>query len=574
MKKITRLFILSAFAGLFASCAGAPETVYLADYLKEGQAEKDAMPAIREALAVCRETNATKLVLPEGTLRIWPDLAYEKYQFISNNTESIKRIAFDLEGMDDFTVEGQNTLLLFTGFISPFSLEGCENVTVKDLSIDYTRTFHSEGIIEATGNGYLDIRFPEDYRCNITNGCLYFTDENRITYEFSNLLEFDTEKKEPAFLVCDYWLSKRTIPAEKLESNLIRIKRHDLKGTIGNTMVFGAAARYNPCFFISDCAGINIHNVNIWHCGGMGVIAQRSRDIELLDVEVVPSPGKGRIISITADATHFVNCAGYIRMIDCKFCNQKDDATNVHGLYMAIDEFLSPDKVVLKWRNSGQHGVDFLKPGMKVEIVNQKTIDTYCYAQVKAVEKLNDVATVVTFAEALPEGVERNMVVAADEEYPEVLIKGCYMSGNRARGLLIGSRAQMIIEDNYFHIPGAAILLEGDGNFWFEQAGVRDVIIRNNVFENGNYGYKTWGAACIAVGTRIPELENAERGYHRGLLIENNTFRVFDPRILNLFSVEDLTFRNNKIEMTDAYPYTYEETNPFVYHHCKNIVIE
>ena len=573
MKKITRLFILSVLACLFAaSCA--PKTVYLADYLKEGQAEKDAMSAIREALAVCRETNATKLVLPEGTLRIWPELAYEKYQFISNNTESIKRIAFDLEGMDDFTVEGQNTLLLFTGFVSPFSLEGCKNVTIKDLSIDYTRTFHSEGIIEATGKGYLDIRFPEDYRCNITNGCLYFTDENRITYEFSNLLEFDTEKKEPAFLVCDYWLSKRTIQAEKLENNLVRIKRHDLKGTIGNTMVFGAAARYNPCFFISDCAGINIHNVNIWHCGGMGVIAQRSRDIELLNVDVVPSPGKGRIISITADATHFVNCAGYIRMIDCKFCNQKDDATNVHGLYMAIDEFLSPEKVVLKWRNSGQHGVDFIEPGMKVEIVNQKTTDTYCYAQVKAVEKLNDVATVVTFTEALPEGVERNMVVAADEEYPEVLIKGCYMSGNRARGLLIGSRAQMIIEDNYFHIPGAAILLEGDGNFWFEQAGVRDVIIRNNVFENCNYGYTTWGAACIAVGTRIPELENAERGYHRGLLIENNTFRVFDPRILNLFSVEDLTFRNNKIEMTNDYPYTYEETNPFVYNHCKNIVIE
>ena len=574
MKKITRLFVLTVLACVFASCASAPKTVYLADYLKEGQAEKDAMPAIREALAACRETNATKLVLPEGTLRIWPELAYEKYQFISNNTESIKRIAFDLEGMDNFTVEGQNTLLLFTGFVSPFSLEGCKNVTIKDLSVDYTRTFHSEGIIEATGKGYLDIRFPEDYRCNITNGCLYFTDENRITYEFSNLLEFDTEKKEPAFLVCDYWLSKRTIQAEKLENNLVRIKRHDLKGTIGNTMVFGAAARYNPCFFISDCAGINIHNVNIWHCGGMGVIAQRSRDIELLNVDVVPSPGKGRIISITADATHFVNCAGYIRMIDCKFCNQKDDATNVHGLYMAIDEFLSPEKVVLKWRNSGQHGVDFIEPGMKVEIVNQKTTDTYCYAQVKAVEKLNDVATVVTFTEALPEGVERNMVVAADEEYPEVLIKGCYMSGNRARGLLIGSRAQMIIEDNYFHIPGAAILLEGDGNFWFEQAGVRDVIIRNNVFENCNYGYTTWGAACIAVGTRIPELDNAERGYHRGLLIENNTFRVFDPRILNLFSVEDLTFRNNKIEMTNDYPYTYEEQNPFVYHHCKNIVIE
>ena len=76
MKKTIRIFIFAALACLFASCASAPKTVYLADYLKEGMAEKDAMPAIREALAVCRETNATKLVLPEGTLRIWPDLAY------------------------------------------------------------------------------------------------------------------------------------------------------------------------------------------------------------------------------------------------------------------------------------------------------------------------------------------------------------------------------------------------------------------------------------------------------------------------------------------------------------------
>ena len=215
-----------------------------------------------------------------------------------------------------------------------------------------------------------------------------------------------------------------------------------------------------------------------------------------------------------------------------------------------------------------------MEPGMKVEIVDQSTTVTYCYAVIKEVERLNKIETVVTFEEDLPEGIQKNMVVAADEEYPECLIKGCYMAGNRARGLLLGSRGQMIIEDCYFHIPGAAILFEGDGNFWFEQAGVRDVIIRNNVFENCNYGYSTWGAACIAVGTRIPNLENATEGYHRGILIENNTFRVFDPRILNLFSVEDLTFRNNTIEMTNDYPYGRKGTENFVYHHCNNIVIE
>lgn len=567
-----RFFLLAACVAAIISC-DSPRTVYLADYLSEGQAGTDAMPAIHDALEACRKTGASKLVLPEGTIRIRPDMAYEKYQFISNNDESLKRIAFNLEGMDNFTVEGHGTKLLFTGFVSPFSMEGCKNIRIENLSVDFTRTFHSEGIIEAAGDGYLDIRFPDDYRCNVNDGELYFSDDEGTTYYFSNLLEFDTEKKEPAWLAPDYWLYKRTIDAERLDGNLIRIKRHDLKGTVGNTMIFGASSRNNPGFFISDCKGVTLDHINIWHCCGMGVIAQRSRDIELKNVEVVPSPGSGRIVSITADATHFVNCAGYIRMIGCKFCNQKDDATNIHGLYMAIDEMTAPDKAVLKWRNSGQYGVDFLKPGMKVEIVDPNTTDTYCHATVKEAVRHNKIATVVTFTEPLPEGIRKNMVVAADEEYPEVLIKGCHMSGNRARGLLLGSRARMVIEDNYFHIPGAAILFEGDGNFWFEQSGVRDVIIRGNVFENGNYGYPAWGEACIAVGTRIPEIDKAQTCYHRGIVIENNTFRVFDPRILNLFSVENLVFRNNTIEMTGAYPYD-GNGERFVHHNCKNITID
>lgn len=568
---ITIRLAVTICTALFMSCSGQ-KTVYLSDFMTDS-GQQDAMGAIRMAIEECRKVKASELVLPEGTLRIMPDKAFEKYQFISNNDENLKRIAFDLEDMEDFTIKGQDTKLLFTGFISPFSLERCKNVRIENLSIDFTRTFHSEGMIEAAGQDYLDVRFPEEYRCNIINGCLYFTDENHITYNFSNLLEFDSQKKEPAYLAQDYWLSKSTVPAEKIDGNLIRIFKKNLKGNVGNTMVFGAAARYNPGFFVSDCSGITLDKVNIWHCGGMGVIAQRSRDIELNNVYIVPSPGSGRMISITADATHFVNCAGYIRMIDCKFCNQKDDATNIHGLYMIVDEIIAPDKLLLEWRNSGQYGIDFLKPGMTVEIVDNNTVVTYCHATVKNVERLNRTASVVTFEQPLPEGIRKEMAIAADEEYPEVLIKGCHMSGNRARGLLLGSRAEMIIEDCYFHIPGAAILLEGDCNFWFEQSGVRDVKIRRNIFENGNYGYSAWGAACISVGSRIPDLSSSEC-YHRNILIEDNIFRVFDPRILNLFSVDNVIFRNNTIEMTDAYPYQGKETRNFVYDNCRNIVIE
>ena len=544
--------------------------VYLSDFLDSASAESDAVPAIRAAVAYCAKTGASRLVLPGGELRLRPDRAEEKYQFISNNDESLKRIAFDLEGMRDFTIEGAGTKLLFSGFISPFNLERCRNVTIRDLSIDYPRTFHSEGIVRAAGPGWLDVEFPEEYVCDLSDGCLRFLDDEGTVYPFSSLLEFDAVKREPAFHVDDYWLAKHTIVARQQPGGLVRIFRDDLKAGIGNVMVFGAARRLNPGFTISDSEGIAIRDVNLYHCGGMGVIAQRSRDIELHRLRVVPAPGKGRVISITADATHFVNCGGYIRLLDCTFENQKDDATNIHGLYMPVDSITAPDRALLRWGHAGQYGVDFLVPGMRVEVVDNMNLETYAHLTVESVNRINKNYTEVKFAEPLPERAGKSHLIAADEDYPEVLVRGCRMSGNRARGLLLGSRGRIVIERNYFHIAGAAVLFEGDGNYWFEQSGVRDVSIRDNVFENCNYGSLGWGNACIAVGSGIPERRQSR--YHRNIRIENNVFRGFDPRIVNLYCVDGFVFTDdNRIEHTDDYPYALGENRRFVTEYCDGV---
>ena len=200
-------------------------------------------------------------------------------------------------------------------------------------------------------------------------------------------------------------------------------------------------------------------------------------------------------------------------------------------------------------------------------------VETYARRTVKSVRRLNKVYTEVTFTEPLPDGVEPMHVVAADDEYPEVLIKGCRMRGNRARGLLLGSRNRMVIEDNYFHIAGAAILIEGDANYWYEQSGVRDVVIRRNLFENGNYGSPGWGSACIAVGSGIPDRETSR--YHRNIRVEGNTFRVFDPRIVNLYCVDGFVFtRDNVIEYTDDYPYVLDEKRNFITRNCDRVVVD
>ena len=573
MKIFLRTLLAAGIVALTA--CHAPTTggdVLLSDFLDARDAQSDAGPAIRAALAHCAEIGAERLVLPGGVLRIRPDRTVEKYQFISNNDEGLKRIAFDLDRQHDFVIEGAGTRLLFTGFVSPFSLEECQNITIRDLTIDFTRTFHSEGVVRAAGPGWLDLEFPEEYRCDLAEGCLRFLDDEGRVYPYSSLLEFDAERREPAFHVDDYWLPALTIPAERRPDGRIRIFRNDLKASVGNILVFGAAHRLNPAFTISDSQGITLRDVTIHHCGGMGVIAQRSRDIELERIHVLPAPGKDRMISITADATHFANCNGYIRLLDCTFENQKDDATNIHGLYMPVEEIIARNGVRLRWGHSGQYGVDFLRPGMRVEVVDNRSLETYARLTVEKVVRINKNRSEVTFKEPLPEAVRPGHLIADDEIRPDVLIRGCRMAGNRARGLLLGSRGKIVIEENYFHIAGAAILFEGDGNFWFEQSGVRDVTIRNNLFENCNFGSRGWGDACIAVGSGIPD-RKASR-YHRNIRVEGNEFRVFDPRIVSLYCVDGFRFSDdNRILRTEAYPAVFDPRSHFICSECDHIEI-
>ena len=570
MKIFRKLLVLA----LTASACSAPDTtIYLKDYLDESSVD-DAMPAIRAALADCALKKASTLVLPGDTLNIKPTQAFEEYQYISNNDPSMKRIAFQLQDVKDFTIDGNGTVLMFSGHISPFNLERCSGITVKDMTIDFKRAFVSEGRITAVGKGFFEVEFPEYYDITFREGNLVFRDENNETYPYSNLLEFDPIRKEVAYHVHDYWIWTESSQAEQVGQGRYRFHRDDYgDGTVGNVMAFGASYRNNPAFTLLDCDGFNLVDVKLYNCCGMGVIAQSSKDIELLRMDVEPTPGSDRVISISADATHFVNCKGYIRMIDCIFRGQKDDATNVHGWYMAVDKVLAKDKLLLRWRNSGQYGVQFIKPGMTLELVDSQTMETYSRMKVKEVNYLNCEYAEVTLDGILTDKTQPGDVVAEDDGYPDVLISGCYIGNNRARGLLIGSRGKVVIEKNTFHSPGTAILFEGDGRYWYEQSGVRDVVIRDNVFDNCMYGSATWGSAVIAVGSGIPDKEHSR--YHKNILVENNVFKGFDHRIVNLYCVDGFTFRNNRIEFSDTdYPAFGKPEDRFIFKNCDNIKVE
>jgi hypothetical protein len=136
----------------------------------------------------------------------------------------------------------------------------------------------------------------------------------------------------------------------------------------------------------------------------------------------------------------------------------------------------------------------------------------------------------------------------------------------------LGSAGKTRVAGNIFHNPGAAILLEGDGKTWFEQAAVRDLTITGNRFENCNFG--VWGNAVIEISS--PHLDENGTGErcHRNITITGNTFVSFDGTpLLVAKGAEGLVLEGNTREQTDAYLPCRMATSPFLLEHCSQASI-
>ena len=561
-------FAISQVASVAQYNSGT-RTLNIASYLTN---DADNSSAVVRALNDCKRLGAKKLVFPKGTYHFRPDSLKSFMTYVSNNGDYSRCFAFDLTGMSDLEIDGQGSLFLFKGYVCPFYVNKAQGITLRNFTIDYERTFHSEGHIAEVTKSYMDVVFSKEYPYYVDdNDHLRFVDDEGVEYPWFYMLEFDAQKRETAYMARDQWTGGG-VKATDLGNGRVRLYRENLKGIVGNIINFGMAYRKVPVVTVSDSKDFALHNVTMYHGGGMGVIAQRSRNILLDSLVVVPAPGKDRVVSVAADATHFVNCSGYIKMYNCRLTNQTDDATNIHGVYYRIADILPDNQIMVEFGNDAQYGFDYLKKGMKTEFVNPQSLITFAYSKIKSVYAINERKYMVTLSGAVPKGAKQGDAIAGCDEYPDVHIKHCYFGNNRARGLLLGSRNRMLIEENTFHTPGSALLLEGDARGWFEQAGVRNVIVRNNTFDNCNFA--NWNRGAIGCGSGINKEYYTQSYYNHNLLIEGNTFLIHRTPILYLYSVDGVMFRNNRVIATDKqYPCSVDRTKPealFEMIDCKN----
>ena len=536
---------------------------------------ENSTPAVAAALSELSEGDT--LCLDGRELHFWPEGAKIGYYAISNNDAGDKPTAFLLTGRKNITIDGGGAKLIFHGRILPFILDRSEGITLRDLTIDYSSPYYAQPRIIEADEQRTVLRFDSpECGCRVKDGHFSFysrvdgwecDSEAPLTLEFSpvtaDLLHptdapaIPSATKPPYFPYCgkpkDHGFLGgmfRDVKLTELADDTIEMRGQlGFVHTVGAYLVMTHSTREFPGIFVNESKDVTLSDIRLSYTSGMGVIAQMSENL-ILD-KVVAKAVPGRLLSVNADATHFVCCRGKLSLRDCKFTNMMDDACNIHGIYGIITGSEENNRLKLGFGHHQQRGIRFLAPGDRAAIIDRREAKTLYVLTVSDSTLKSADELCLTFAEALPEELMRADFTSGDylvenlSASPEVTISRCESGYNRPRGFLISTAGKTIIEDCTFYNMNTGVQIGGEMVDWYESGAVSDVTIRNCRFDDSAYA----GGVAISAEPRLMKVP--DEPFHGRISIENNRFIQHEPRILRANSVGELCFTGNRFIRND-----------------------
>ena len=506
---------------------------------------KDHALNIRRALEYCKANGEKSLEFDRDVYEIYPDLASEGVYCTSNHgVNGLKRIAFLLKDMKDFTLDGNGSEFVMKGIINPIVADNCEDLTLKNFALSTSEPFTVDGEVTAVDENGFTLRVETPHQLStltVPKGRLAVV-KNGDTCIFHGFIEALPDRTKLRDDVGDFWMRPEYIwEIMSHEGNVYTLKcsAPGYSPIVGNHLVLMSGRRDAACIMLNRCERVTIKNYTAYSGLGMGVLAQKSGDILIKHMKTECKPG--RYFSLNADATHFVNCRGKVTVTESDFSGQLDDALNVHGVYLRILG-VEDDVLTVKYMHSQAKGLDIMDVGDIIRIVTPDSLLPKGEYTVKSVEILN---TDTAFLK-----LDRKVDAEPGDDcenvswMPEVEFSKNHVAFNRARGILLASGAKTIISDNLFNTSGGAILFESNGEYWFESGATGDVTITRNIFDNCHYG--KWSRAVIDA---VPRTKSEEgRYFHGRIAIIDNRFISCHASPIMLDNVREVEVRGNVIE--------------------------
>lgn len=461
-----------------------------------------------------------------------------------------------LHGLSDVVLDfGGVVLTLHDDTIQPFVLHDCQNVTIRNVTVEYERSMMDEMDVADVRDGELWLRqtekqkkyFPikaEDGRLIPVSG----DKEYKHDFEEPHFLNFYDKKTRMASLMCLVRIGKdlRVIPHEEFPFSYCELTAEQrgeyivLQGDLPAGIPIGSVAAQthsardiSSCLLIG-CRNVRLENYRILNGAGMGILGMYSENITLDRLLLQFDERSHGFASNAADAVHLFSCFGRVELLNSVLEGMKDDALNIHGNYYCVD---SAEGNVIHARLKTDIQKDpalnahcrMFGAGDRIAVYQGSTMIERQNCIVQRAEVTGDFTAdlyVSGDVSSLREGdTVENLSAQAD-----LHIENCRF-GKAKTHLRLQTRGKILLENCECALK---ILLSGDKNYWYEGSPVTDLTIQNCTFVGKNARIE-----AVPEFTATPEFP----WYHSGIRVVGN---VFDAETaLHLSGCRDVVFENN-----------------------------
>ena len=448
------------------------------------------------------------------------------------NPDGMRNTAIYLKNKKNITIDGNGSTLMVHGKMTPLLFDKCENITVRNLTIDYACPTMTEFRILSNNNGICEIRINDDCNFRVEDNDLIWqgaSDKNGKPYWESNYIGNGRYIKifDPVKESCrDY--SKADLAFETIEqigekTLRVSLKNKDADFTAGCIIQTRSIVRDQTGSMFQRCKNLRFENLRVKFMHGLGMVSQFCENVSFINCDFTPA--EGRTIASTADFFQFSGCKGKLVVENCKAWGAQDDYINVHGTHLRIVEKNDDENsIVVRFMHNETWGFQAFDVGDELEFIRWDTLIPYGKTVVREHEKIDDTDIKLLLDRHLPDILVDKDVVENSTWTPDLYVRNCDFGPTSGRGILCTTRGEVIIENNRFrNLWGPALLIEDDCNFWFESGYTNEIIFRNNYVAGCEYAKMHQSAAVIRYTPKVMN-EDSEAFVHGKLVLTGNRF--------------------------------------------------
>lgn len=269
---------------------------------------------------------------------------------------------FMLDGYKNATIDGQGATLIFTRGNTPFLLQNCENVTLKNLKVDYNEATYFQGQIVAVDseNYSIDVLLEDGFLPAPLGTGTQVSGGGGL-----HGMIFDTETKARRITGghLDHFKASEIeeVDADTFRFTFSESYRDQFEGIfVGDTVTYGMGKNLpSPAgdsgklaagaVLVTKSSDITFKNVSLYRSLIMGyVVYDNVGDVTFDNIRIEPKPGTTGMLSTCSDGIHAKNNRGSVNIQNSYIEACGDDLISVSTKDEVIKEMVDTKTFVLQ----------------------------------------------------------------------------------------------------------------------------------------------------------------------------------------------------------------------------------